>query len=71
MFLGKSYNAWHTTAFIMELHVMLFPHETSYYEVLTEIYHILNEEDLHYGLWKKKMNTPEIRARLSLVQQGY
>jgi transformation/transcription domain-associated protein len=61
-FLGKTYNAWHIAVSLLESHVMLFPHETSCSEELAELYRMLNEEDLRYGLWKKNMQ--------SLLKQG-
>ena len=66
-FLGKNYNAWHIATSMLENHVMLFPHETSCYEALDDLCCMLNEEDLCYGLWKKKLITTEMRAGLSLV----
>ena len=70
-FLGKNYNAWHISTSILENHVMLFPREISCYEALDDLRCMLNEEDLCYGLWKKKLITTEMRAGLSLVQHRY
>ncbi|GLJ07095.1 hypothetical protein SUGI_0058030 [Cryptomeria japonica] len=70
-FLGKTYNAWHIAVSLLESHVMLFPHETRCSEALAELYRMLNEEDVRYGLWKKRPITAETRAGLSLVQHGY
>lgn len=70
-FLGKTYNAWHIAVSLLESHVMLFPQETRCSEALAELYRMLNEEDVRYGLWKKRPITAETRAGLSLVQHGY
>ncbi|KAJ7563398.1 hypothetical protein O6H91_03G108600 [Diphasiastrum complanatum] len=70
-FLGKTYNAWHIAISLLESHVMLFPQETRCFDALAELYRLLNEEDVRYGLWKRRTITPETRAGLSLVQHGY
>ena len=50
---------------------MLFPHETSFSEALAELYCMLNEEDVHYGLWKRSLIIAETGVGLSLFQHGY
>jgi transformation/transcription domain-associated protein len=32
---------------------------------------MLNEEDVRYGLWKRRTITPDTRAGLSLIQHGF
>ncbi|XP_075498359.1 LOW QUALITY PROTEIN: SAGA complex/NuA4 acetyltransferase complex subunit TRA1-like [Primulina tabacum] len=70
-YIGKTYNAWHIALGLLESHVMLFLNETKCSESLAELYRLLNEEDMRYGLWKKRSITSETRSGLSLVQNGY
>ncbi|KVI08775.1 Armadillo-type fold [Cynara cardunculus var. scolymus] len=70
-YIGKTYNAWHIALNLLESHVMLFLNETKCSESLAELYRLLNEEDMRYGLWKKRSITAETRVGLSLVQHGY
>ncbi|KGN48912.1 transformation/transcription domain-associated protein [Cucumis sativus] len=70
-YIGKTYNAWHIALALLESHVMLFMNETKCAESLAELYRLLNEEDMRCGLWKRKANTAETKAGLSLVQHGY
>ncbi|GJS29218.1 transformation/transcription domain-associated protein-like protein isoform X2 [Tanacetum coccineum] len=70
-YIGKTYNAWHIALNLLESHVMLFLNDTKCSESLAELYRLLNEEDMRYGLWKKRSITAETRVGLSLVQHGY
>ncbi|KAL3681984.1 hypothetical protein R1sor_000006 [Riccia sorocarpa] len=70
-FLGKTYNAWHIAISLLESHVLLFPMETRCFDALAELYRMLNEDDVRYGLWKRRAITPDTRAGLSLVQHGF
>lgn len=70
-YIGKTYNAWHIALGLLESHVMLFLNDTKCSESLAELYRLLNEEDMRYGLWKKRSITAETRSGLSLVQHGY
>ncbi|KAM7251269.1 hypothetical protein ACFE04_023152 [Oxalis oulophora] len=70
-YIGKTYNAWHIALTLLESHVMLFMNETKCFEALAELYRLLNEEDMRFGLWKKKSVNAETKAGLSLVQHGY
>ncbi|XP_076887806.1 uncharacterized protein LOC143538050 [Bidens hawaiensis] len=70
-YIGKTYNAWHIALNLLESHVMLFQNDTKCSESLAELYRLLNEEDMRYGLWKKRSITGETRVGLSLVQHGY
>lgn len=70
-FLGKTYNAWHIAISLLESHVMLFPLETRCFDALAELYRLLNEDDVRYGLWKRRAITADTRAGLSLVQHGF
>ncbi|KAK9062066.1 hypothetical protein SSX86_019251 [Deinandra increscens subsp. villosa] len=70
-YIGKTYNAWNIALNLLESHVMLFLNDTKCSESLAELYRLLNEEDMRYGLWKKRSITAETRVGLSLVQHGY
>lgn len=70
-YIGKTYNAWHTSLALLESHVLMFMNETRCSESLAELYCLLNEEDMRFGLWKRRSVTAETRVGLSLVQQGY
>ncbi|KAI7756782.1 hypothetical protein M8C21_014453, partial [Ambrosia artemisiifolia] len=65
-YIGKTYNAWHIALNLLESH-----NDTKCSESLAELYRLLNEEDMRYGLWKKRSITAETRVGLSLVQHGY
>ncbi|BDA47386.1 probable transcription-associated protein 1 [Coccomyxa sp. Obi] len=69
-FLGKTYNAWHIAIPLLESHVMLFPTETRCFDALAELYSMLNEEDVLFGLWKRRGVADETRAALSCIQHG-
>ncbi|XP_010526797.1 PREDICTED: transformation/transcription domain-associated protein-like [Tarenaya hassleriana] len=70
-YIGKTYNAWHLALALLESHVMLFMNDSKCAESLAELYRLLNEEDMRFGLWKKRSITAETRAGLSLVQHGF
>ncbi|KAL2624095.1 hypothetical protein R1flu_008340 [Riccia fluitans] len=70
-FLGKTYNAWHIAISLLESHVLLFPMETRCFDALAELYRMLSEDDVRYGLWKRRVITADTRAGLSLVQHGF
>ncbi|KAK4773935.1 hypothetical protein SAY87_028954 [Trapa incisa] len=70
-YIGKTYNAWHIALILLESHVMMFTSDTKCSESLSELYRLLNEEDMRSGLWKKRSVTAETKAGLSLVQHGF
>ena len=45
--------------------------ETRCFDALAELYSDLSEEDILYGLWKRRCIHEATRAGLSLVQHGY
>lgn len=45
--------------------------ETRCFDALAELYSDLSEEDILYGLWKRRCIHESTRAGLSLVQHGY
>lgn len=61
-FLGKSYNAWHTSIFLIEKQWMLglFTEELpeNHYGCLSELYSLLQEDDLYFALW---LNHPGLK----------
>lgn len=69
-YIGKTCNAWYTAIALLESHMVLM-NEAKCSESLAELYRLLNEEDMRYGLWKRRSITAETRAGLSLVQHGY
>ncbi len=45
--------------------------ETRCFDALAELYSDLSEDDILYGLWKRRCIHEATRAGLSLVQHGY
>ncbi|KAK1363493.1 Histone acetyltransferase SAGA, TRRAP/TRA1 component, PI-3 kinase superfamily [Heracleum sosnowskyi] len=70
-YIGKTFNAWNIALNMLETHAMLFLNDSKCSESLDELYHLLHEEDMRCGLWRKRSVTAETRAGLSLVQHGY
>ncbi|KAK3127876.1 hypothetical protein QOZ80_7AG0579590 [Eleusine coracana subsp. coracana] len=69
-YIGKTCNAWYTAIALLESHMVLM-NEPKCSESLAELYRLLNEDDMRWGLWKRRSITAETRAGLSLVQHGY
>ncbi len=44
--------------------------ETRCFDALAELYSMLNEEDVLFGLWKRRGAAEETRAALSCIQHG-
>lgn len=44
--------------------------ETRCFDALAELYGMLNEEDVLFGLWKRRGAAEETRAALSCIQHG-
>ena len=44
--------------------------ETRCFDALAELYSMLNEEDVLFGLWKRRGVADETRAALSCIQHG-
>lgn len=53
-FLAKVHSAWHVAIPLLETHVILFPSDARCFHALAELYRLVQEEDLLYGLWKNK-----------------
>ncbi|KAH0547803.1 hypothetical protein FGG08_000060 [Glutinoglossum americanum] len=74
-FLSRTYDVWYTAAFSLEQSAL---HPTinstavreSNMDALTEIYATLGEDDLYYGLWRRRCAFIETNAALSFEQHG-
>jgi transformation/transcription domain-associated protein len=70
-FLGKTFNAWHTAIALLENHVVRYPQEARCFDALSELYRLLNEQDVYVGLWMQRCQSDITRAGLSLSQHGH
>ena len=61
-FLAKVHSAWHVAIPLLETHVIIFPSDTRCFHALAELYRLVQEDDLLYGLWKNRCATPTIGA---------
>ncbi|KAI9769878.1 MAG: hypothetical protein M1839_003575 [Geoglossum umbratile] len=74
-FLSRTYDVWYTAAYALE-HAALHPTidsasvRESNMDALTEIYAGLQEDDLFYGLWRRRCAFIESNAALSFEQHG-
>ena len=48
----------------------MLPQETRCFDCLAELYGMLNEDDVLFGLWKRRGAALETRAALSCIQHG-
>ncbi|KEP49326.1 histone acetyltransferase SAGA, TRRAP/TRA1 component, pi-3 kinase superfamily TRA1 protein [Rhizoctonia solani 123E] len=73
-YLGKTFNAWHIALEILQAgldpHRAEEPHETTY-DALAELYAELSEDDLFYGLWRRRAIFEETNAALAYEQNGF
>lgn len=69
-FLGRTFNAWHISATLLESHILLFPDESRCISAATDLYRSLEEWDWLAGLWKQRCQSLATRAALSLTQLG-
>jgi transformation/transcription domain-associated protein len=73
-YLGKTFNAWHIALEILQSsldpHRAEEPHETTY-DALAELYGELSEDDLFYGLWRRRSIFDETNAALAFEQNGF
>ncbi len=79
-YLAKQHNAWHQAATILEKSIHGQPHDLmsqsseertgvlAAYRALGEIYVLLDEKDVMYGLWQRRVQSNYSRAALSLQQ---
>ena len=73
-YLGKTFNAWHTAAELLQ-NALENPREEeaireTTLDALAETYSELNEEDLLYGLWRRRAGYNETNAAISWEQIG-
>jgi hypothetical protein len=75
-FLAKVHSAWHVAIPLLETHVIIFPDETRCFHALAELYRLVDEDDLLYGLWKNKcassraVGTLGVPVPLTLCKSG-
>ncbi|TIB16619.1 hypothetical protein E3P89_00202 [Wallemia ichthyophaga] len=73
-YLGKTFSAWHTAILLLEQLTVVGRESEMVNEIsrdaLAEIYADLAEEDLFYGLWRRRSGYPETNAALSYEQLG-
>ena len=53
-FLAKVHSAAHVAIPLLQTRVMLFPADTRCFHALADLYRLVAEDDLLYGLWKHK-----------------
>ena len=70
-YLGKTYNAWHIAIPLLESHVVIFPEESRCFDTLVELYSLLSETDMMFGLWKKRFLGSYTHDGINLMQYGY
>lgn len=73
-YLGKTFGAWHTSLEILQDSLDHIREQESIqdttYDSLAELYAELGEEDMFYGLWRRRCLFPETNAAVSLEQNG-
>ncbi|KAJ9105954.1 hypothetical protein QFC19_003288 [Naganishia cerealis] len=72
-YLGKTFNAWHIAIEIVQRDMELVETDElrdACADALTELYAELGEEDLFYGLWRRRCLHEETNAGIALEQNG-
>ncbi|KAG1663525.1 hypothetical protein FOA52_003153, partial [Chlamydomonas sp. UWO 241] len=69
-YLGKTFNAWNIAIPLLESHVVIFPDETRCLDSLLDLYRGVAEDDVMYGLWRRRCHSDLTRTCLTLVQAG-
>jgi transformation/transcription domain-associated protein len=75
-YLGTTYNAWYVSLNILENATLTFteldtqPVKDSHLDALAEMYAALGEEDMFYGLWRRRCVLLETNAAMSFEQNG-
>lgn len=74
-YLAKTYSAWHVVAEILEDSLNHLREDEivvrdTIYDSLAELYAELSEEDVFYGLWRRRSIYPETNAGISFEQVG-
>ncbi|KAG8921641.1 hypothetical protein FRC01_000141 [Tulasnella sp. 417] len=73
-YLGKTYNAWHVALEILQASLESYREEETSrdgtYDALAEIYSELSEDDMFYGLWRRRSLFNDTNVALSFEQAG-
>lgn len=73
-YLGKTYNAWHLALEILQGSLESYREEETSrdgtYDALAEIYSELSEDDMFYGLWRRRSLFNDTNVALSFEQAG-
>lgn len=73
-FLGKSHGAWHTSMEILQTTYEGIKEEDKFKEstldALADLYSALSEDDMFYGLWKRRCKFAETHSAISYEQSG-
>lgn len=74
-FLSKTYDAWYTALHLLEESANFPPMDSavireSNCDALAEMYSAIQEEDLFYGLWRRRAEYLETNAAVSFEQNG-
>ncbi|KAA8905830.1 FAT domain-containing protein [Sphaerosporella brunnea] len=74
-YLSRNYDAWYTALHLLEENVIRPPVEApvvrdSNLDALTEMYATVCEEDMFYGLWRRRANYIETNSAISFEQHG-
>ncbi|KAG8954779.1 hypothetical protein FRC03_011404 [Tulasnella sp. 419] len=73
-YLGKTFNAWHIALEILQTSLESFREEENArdntYDALAELYAELSEDDMFYGLWRRRCLFNETNMAISFEQAG-
>jgi transformation/transcription domain-associated protein len=74
-YLGKTFNAWHTSIELLQDLLAWLPREDdsireACQDALAELYAELSEDDMFYGLWRRRCVYAETNAAISYEQCG-
>lgn len=74
-YLGKTFNAWYTSMELLQNMLATLPREDdsireATQDALAETYAELSEEDMFYGLWRRRVVFAESNAAISYEQNG-
>ncbi|CCF50080.1 hypothetical protein NDA11_006772 [Ustilago hordei] len=74
-YLGRNFNAWHTSIELLQNLLRSLPRQDDAIreagqDALTELYAELSEEDMFYGLWRRRCVYAETNSAISFEQIG-
>lgn len=74
-YLGRNFNAWHTSIELLQNLLRSLPRQDDAIreagqDALTELYAELSEEDMFYGLWRRRCVYAETNSAISFEQVG-